>query len=53
MIWQAAYTIELPLPSWPCKPVGPPFLVPIVSETVSPGLLEIISLVAVYSVSQF
>ena len=53
MIWQVSYTEELPSPSWPCRLVGSPFLAPVVSETVSPGLLAIPSPVAIELVSQF
>ena len=52
MTWLVANIAKLLLPSWPCRPIGLPFLVPGVLETVFPLLPIIISPVAILLVPQ-
>ena len=50
MTWQVAYTTRPLLPSWPCRPVGLLFLVPVALEIVFPLLSVTPSPVAVFLV---
>ena len=52
MTWQVAYTARPLLPSWPCRPVGLPFLLPVALETAFPLLPVTPSLVAISLVPQ-